>query len=283
MNFFNYSPDQPKPLPVWPGQTGTEKISDPRGITVYFAAHQGCTDQTMFDALHSHAEEARLQDTLQQYEAAYTYLALGHLGDLKPNMFRPTKPDSYHSAGHQFRELGILNRAGDAYWRAGLRASTPKESARSFSRAKACYAEVGDVDRCDQMHRCEWQRRREAAASPSLPGTRSIGRAFVLALWYLTSGYGTKFGRWLISFAAFLGLFTILYQSMESAGVVSPDGAHWTFILSALYYSLTTSIALDHVALSGWGPYVVIMCNVVLAYTLLAIGATVLGQKVLRR
>lgn len=293
---WNYTPDEPNPLPHEPQRSGgkVEKISDVDGQSIYeqsIAAYRA--DHRNWKDLHKRANEGRKGSN--HYEAAHLYLAMAViLSDSGAVQTRPTTGLTaqvvYHRSGHSFRECGLLNRAGDAYWRSGCTHTNLEQKARSLSRAKACYAEVGDIERADMMHRCEWQARREASRSASrakdaasfMERRRHGLRAITLGVWFMTSKYGTSVGRWLLCLAGFLVVFTALYQGLQMSGAITTP-SNWTPGLSSLYYTVTSSVTLDHIPISGWLSMLVVLVNVILANALLAVGLTVVGQKVLRR
>jgi hypothetical protein len=94
-------------------------------------------------------------------------------------------PQMFHFAGHAFREIGQLNRAADAYWRAGVIVKPNEFSVRSLARVKSCYSEVGETGKSDHMHVLEWSARRQ------IPSQRFPAKA-LLWIWCITSKYGVS-------------------------------------------------------------------------------------------
>lgn len=145
---------------------------------------------------------------------------------------------------------------------------------RSLARAKSCYAEIGETALSDEMHRLEWEARR----------LRSGGAAPFLIAWKVTSDYGTSATRWMWSVLAFLAAFTVWYEWLHSNKALC-DTQPWTPYLTAVYYAIVTTATVGYgeIVPCRWSAQVAVILNIACAYVLLAIGATVLGRKVLGR
>ncbi len=235
--------------------------------------------QTKFDE----ATHKRLGTPREQHEAAHIYLALGLLQLRVPGLtvqgggetVPPTK--LFHFAGHAFREIGQLNRAADAYWRAGV--ANGKEvdefAIRSLARAKSCYAEIGETEKSDCMHRLEWEARRARAKWANWA---------LLTAWRLTTAYGTSLGRWLGSLLVVLAGFSIIYEVLHTLGAIH-DGHKWTPISSAAYFCIVTTATVGYgdFTPTNWIGELVVVTNVLLGYAMLVFGTTILGRKVLGR
>lgn len=196
------------------------------------------------------AENGRLGAVREQHEAAYTYLALA-FAVLENEKIRirtdgePVRHDKlFHFAGHAFHEIGQLNRAVDAYWRAGVTSEDGEYPTglgiRSIARAKICYQEIGEAAKSDEMHRLEWEARRRES--------RAWLRPF-LCLWALTSRYGAAPLRWLLSTLIIVAGSTILYEFMHRWLWIDQKQL-WTPWISALYYCVVTMTTL------GYGEFV---------------------------
>lgn len=238
--------------------------------------------------VYKRADDGRLSAALQ-HTIAYQYLALAFAVLENKDGPRDDVPSAsvlFHFAGHAFREIGQLNRAADAYWRAGIlsvidEALSPSYKAgigtRSLARSKMCYADIGEVTRSDAMHRLEWDARR----------LLSSDRTPILALWKVTSDYGTSLTRWSCSVAAVLLLFAACYHVAYHHGVLEPtsmNNTSWT-ALTALYFSCLTSatVSFSDFIPTGWEAQMLVVLNVISMYVLLAVGATILGRKALAR
>jgi hypothetical protein len=231
------------------------------------------------------ADRGRLGTPMEQHDAAYTYLGLAflllkHDGLTIPSGGKNLGPDMlFHFAGHAFREIGQLNRAADAYRRAGVvstRGKTPKEfGIRSLARAKMCYEEIGESERSDQMHCLEWEARRL--------GSLGFRRLF-LWLWAVTSRYGTDVRQWAKMFARVVLVSALVYECMHSLGWIYGQ-EHWTPIVSSLYCSVVTMTTLGYgdFVPHHWVAQLFVILNVFAGYFLLAVGATILGKKVIGR
>jgi len=259
------------------------KISDQRGQDLFNSATSRITDSTSALTEYNGADEKRLGSTKEQHEAAYSYLALGFrliddssiLVQLGGKSFSPA--EVFHFAGAAFREIGQLNRAADAYWRAGVVGTHQEKinafSVRSLTRAKSCYKEIGQTDSSDRMHKLEWEARRGLSSGAM--------RAF-LTFWKTTTFYGTSFSRWTLCVIIFLIVFAGFYEFLHRYNLISQEQP-WKFGITPIYYCVVTT------ATVGYGDFVprhpiaqvVVMINVLLGYFFLGIGTTVLGRKIL--
>jgi len=186
----------------------------------------------------------------------------------------------FHFAGHAFREIGHIARAADAYWRAGVasgRGSYPSPwGIRSIARAKVCFKDVGELGKSDNMHRLEWEARQHIGAS--------WWQKPILFLWDVTSRYGTKPGRWLMSLLVVIVFSSIAYELMHRLLWIHQEQL-WTSWFSAIYYCIVTMTTL------GYGEFVpnhpvaqsFVVLNVIVGYFMLAVGVTILGRKILWR
>ncbi len=260
-------------------------VTDPRGNRTLIAAYAAIQDSASASAALAQADEKRLGSAADLHEAAYVYLALGIRLSESPAIelagakgaVRPAQ--LFHFAGHAFRDSGQMNRAADAYRRAGIASddggSPDAFGIRSLARAKMCYAEIGETDRSDEMHVLEWEARRRKAR---------VGKP-LLSVWKWTSGYGTSPRAWLLWVLGFVVLFTLLYEWLHRRGLLC--AAHgWTPFLTAAYYCVVTTATVGYgeiVPCNGPAAQAVVTLHIVAAYILLAIGATILGRKVLGR
>ncbi len=239
---------------------------------------EGSQAQKKFDQ----ASDKRLGPLREQHEAAYTYLALGirqlRNQDLTIRSEGATVPLTrlFHFAGHLFRETGQLNRAADAYWRAGVANGKHVDdfAIRSLARAKMCCAEIGESDESDRMHKLEWEARRALALWP---------KRVLLTAWRCTTGYGTSLQRWVCSLLWVLTVFSVLYAGLHAVGAIA-QGRPWTWI-SAVYFCIVTTATVGYgdFTPSDWVGELVVVANVIVGYIMLAFGATILGRKVLGR
>lgn len=260
------------------------KITDPAGSDLFQNVWSGTVDKETANAFFVQADKDRLGSTKEQHSAAYTYLALAFKLIDTPAITvdaagtTVTATQMFHFAGHTFREIGQLNRAADAYWRAGVTSSggpNPDDfGIRSLSRAKTCYAEIGETNRSDEVHFLEWEARRLNA-----------GRFTpFLSFWKVTSRYGTSVRAWFVSIVIFLGVFAGLYELFHELGWLC-DLQPWTPILTAFYYSVVTTATVGYgeILPCHWIAQATVTVNILVSYVLLAIGATILGRKVLGR
>lgn len=258
-------------------------ISDKRGNNIFQEAKKRAGESKALE-LYYQADEQRLGITAEQHRAAYTYLALAYW------KLRSTKhedgaelPDAhllFHFAGHAFREIGQLNRAADAYRRAGITSGegdAPKDfGIRSLARAKMCYREIGEDDKADEAHRLEWDARRAS----SCPCAR-----FTLWIWKVTSGYGTKAFPWVLWVLGMLAAFTICYQIMYWLGWLCVGKCPKWGCFTGAYYSVVTMSTLGYgdISPARCPAQLAVTIQLVLGYVFLGIGLTILGNKVIRR
>lgn len=261
------------------------EITDRKGRDIFERLLATVVDSESAATCYLKADQKRLGKLVEQHEAAYIYLALAirllEDSTISVNVGgAPTIPATkiLHFAGHGFRQIGQLNRAADAYWRAGVISDTDGTpdtfAVRSLARAKMCYAEVGQADCSDRMHFLEWEARRLGAQ----------GRTPILTLWRITSCYGTSLSRWLAAVALFVLLFAITYEALHAICWITST-QRWYCLWTAAYYCVVTT------ATVGYGDIIpthlvsqtVVALNIACAYFLLATGATILGRKVLGR
>ncbi len=257
------------------------KITDQAGLWIFRSAIEQCTDESKAKELYEMADNRRLGTVREQHEAAYTYLALAFT--MLENKKIGGEPIShnklFHFAGHAFREIGQLNRAADAYWRAGVTSKNgeypTRLGIRSIARAKICYEETGETAKSDKMHSLEWDARRHGSPIRHKP---------FLYLWALTSRYGTEPFRWIICTMITIAIFTIFYEFMHQCYWIDQKQP-WTPWISALYYCVVTMTTL------GYGEFVpnhagaqsFVVINVLFGYFLLGVGVTILGRRVIGR
>ena len=255
------------------------KFTDAKGKVFFESASDGIKDSTTASQKYNDCDLKRLGDGAAQLEAAYTYLALSFAMLTKDDIHVETisAPQIFHFAGHAFREIGQLNRAADAYWRAGVIVKPNEFSVRSLARAKSCYSEVGETGKSDHMHVLEWSARRQ------IPSQRFPAKA-LLWIWCITSKYGVSSGRWFLSVGVFLGLFTAGYELLYRFGYLYCSRA-WTPVLTAAYMAVVTTatVGFGDILPNNWLSQLVVILNILIAYGLLAIGSTILGRKVLAR
>jgi hypothetical protein len=257
-------------------------FTDAKGKTVFDLISARVLNAETANQEYEKCDTKRLGSGLEQHETAYTYLALGFkmAADSTIVISSVGNPLSaaqmFHFAGHAFREIGQINRAADAYWRAGVIGEQITELAvRSLARAKSTYSEIGEANKSDEMHRLEWDARR----------VQSHGSAwFLLSLWKITSSYGTCSRRWFLSVVAFILIFTVSYESLHRVGDIA-DTQKWTPWLTAAYMAVVTTGTVGYGDVLPVGPLaqIVVILNITTAYSLLAIGSTILGRKVLAR
>jgi hypothetical protein len=227
------------------------------------------------------ADGKRFGTARDHHEAAHIYLGLGLFllsnpeSIIRGNGDRISATKLFHFAGHAFRELGQLNRAADAYWRAGVANAEKVDvfSIRSLARARMCYNEIGESDKSDLMHILEWEARRQLANWPN---------RILLTGWWLTTSYGTSLSRWVCSLAVFLMSFTVLYVILKSCNALT--ATHWS-PLSAVYFTVVTTATVGYgdIVPSDWKAEFVVIANIIVGYAMLAFGATILGRKILGR
>lgn len=256
-------------------------ISDPLCKSI-FATVLNIQNASQCQTWFNETTKKRFGTLLEQHEAAHIYLALGllQLGDSTlivqsdGETLTPTK--LFHYAGHAFREVGLQNRAADAYWRAGVADGMPGNdfAVRSLARAKSCYGEIGENDKADSMHKLEWEARRALAR-----GAYWI----LLTAWWLTTAYGTSFLRWLVSLLVMLLGFSISYEYLHSSGFIV-EGHPWT-VISAVYFCIVTTATVGYgdFTPTNWIGEAIVVANILIGYAMLAFGATILGRKVIGR
>lgn len=241
------------------------------------------------------ADRGRHEDTKAQILSAGSYLAVAFksieslTADYRDKSSQQSLRDAckyFHYAAHGFRDLGNINRAADAYFRAGVAGSLVEEktesereanlAVRSLARAKICYQEIGIVEKSDQMHVLEW-----SARSMDFQGVRWA----LLGLWDVTSLYGTSLKRWICSMTLMLFAFTVLYESLYYFEFLTADGVEWTPFVSSFYFALVTTTTVGYGDIGPQGPVgqISVVFNILLGYVLFAIGTTILGRKVLAR
>ena len=255
-------------------------LTDRIGSARFLAARTNCRKEAQIQ--FEEASLKRLGSLNEQHEAAHIYLALGFCL-LETPTIRVTNDGEvvncskmFHFAGHAFREIGQLNRAADAYWRAGVTDSKLTDfTVRSLSRSKSCYEGIGETELSDQMHQLEWEARRIRSAT-----WRRIG----LLIWLVTTNYGTSLRRWLGSVMAVLLAYSIGYEILHCLGHVGGSAA-WTTGLSGVYFFLVTTATVGYGDISpiDWVGQLTVATNIVLGYVLLGLGTTILGRKALGR
>jgi hypothetical protein len=282
-------------------------ISDHVGERIFGRVLIDARDEATAERLKAKADLQRLDDLRAQHEAAYIYLALAFSkvrSMPKPDSRSDTQPNRaaaelFHRAGNRFREIGHLNRASDAYSRAGYWDDPSHPMCiRSLARAKVLYTQIGQPADADRMHVLEWDARRsrgpeakpserDSAQALGCPKKRwKLTRLMTSALWWLwnaTSRYGTSFGRWLAWLAATLAAFTAIY-TLARDGFHTPTGFHWTPIITPFYFAIVTAATVgygDITPKNGWTEAIV-AANILTAYALLAFGVTILGRKAVR-
>lgn len=232
-------------------------FSDAKGKEVFDSAALRTNATNATDSFKQ-CDVKRLGTTSEQHETAYTYLALAFKMIEDPSVLidslnkKVTVGEMFHFAGHAFRGIGQLNRAADAYWRAGVIAEISDFSIRSLARAKSCYSDIGEMSKSDEMHRLEWDARRLRSGTIS---------SALFAVWKITSAYGTSSRRWFFSVAVFLLAFTAAYMSVVT----------------------TATVGYGDFVPSHWTSQLAVVLNIAMGYTLLEIGSTILGRKVLAR
>ena len=214
------------------------KITDSRGRDIFESAMESIVDTATASKLFETAEQHRLGSFCDRHSAAYDLAIAFRMAEKDTIRVNGDSEDMsaakiFHWAGHSFRDIGQLNRAGDAYWRAGVMSGTKQTpdtfGVRSLARAKTSYAEVGDFDESDRMHYLEWEARRQQKKVAPL-----------LYVWKMTSNYGTSFSRWLLSCALFVVVFALAYQLLYSTGSLCV-GHDWVWFLTAIYYCVVTT------------------------------------------
>jgi hypothetical protein len=254
-------------------------ITDTKGESFFKLASNAIKDSATASEKYAICDDKRLGDGAAQLEAAYTYLALGFNMKRNPEIQvgKITPWKMFHFAGHAFREIGQLNRAADAYWRAGVISDDLDFSVRSLARAKSCYSEIGETEDSDTMHILEWNARRR------LSSQRRFAKA-LLWIWSITSKYGTSSGRWFLSVGVFLGVFTVGYEVLHRFGYLTCTQV-WTPMLTAAYMAVVTTatVGFGDILPNNWISQSVVILNILIAYGLLAIGSTILGRNVLGR
>lgn len=257
-------------------------LTDPLGKSILSCVLK-IEDTSGAQAKFDEATHKRIGTAREQHEAAHIYLALSLLQLRTPKLTVQSDGEAvpptnlFHFAGHAFREIGQLNRAADAYWRAGVAngKEVDKFAIRSLARAKNCYAEIGETEKSDCMHRLEWEARRARAKWANWA---------ILTAWYLTTAYGTNLRRWLGSILVVLAGFSIIYEVLHTFHAVC-DGHPWTPILSAVYFCVVTTATVGYgdFTPTSWIGELVVVTNIILGYAMLVFGTTILGRKVLGR
>jgi len=259
-------------------------ITDAAGQLIYLNALSEGSTASMAQGLYLKADEKRLGSPRDQHEAAHVYLALAFLSArAQIAITHKDKPIEssllFHFAGHAFREIGQINRAADAYWRAGVVGAkngvVDQFAIRSLARAKSCYSEIGETEKSDRMHILEWEARRQ---------TGTLSNCVLLSVWKITSDYGTSVKKWFWSIILLVLSFSVVYEVLHDQGAIH-QGQAWTPMISSIYFTLVTT------ATVGYGEFVPIGClaqlavvlNIVLGYFLLGVGTTILGRKVIGR
>lgn len=260
----------------------TPMFTDKHGRNVYTKHFNEIDNLIKATEIFTLAEGLRLGDSKGQHESGYMYLAVAFylINHNTPSITFEGEEipvqKIFHFAGHSFREIGQINRAADAYWRAGVINDKVECQdtfrLRSLARAKQCYSEIGEPEKSDRMHYLEWEARRL--------GNQSISP--ILFIWKITSGYGTSFTCWLISVAIFILTFSLTYELFHTIGWISST-KEWCNILTSLYFCIVTTATVGYgeIVPTYWASQVVVTINIVLAYALMAVGVTILGRKVI--
>lgn len=262
------------------------QITDPRGRAIFDRVTAAVSDSQKAATAYDRADELRLGERAHQFEAGFTYLALAiRMLQETSIVLRETARDErsqeiaqlLHFAGHALREVGQLNRAGDAYARAGAVGIVDRKPSplaiRSYARAKACYVAVGDAEHAEEMHVREWDSRRLARVAEN-------GVAPLLTFWRLTSKYGTSVVRWALSITVLVAAFAGVYAWMHAHHWIHPSGT-WHEPFSPIYLSIVTTLGYGDAGTTHWAAQLFVVLNLAGAFGLLAVGATILGGKVL--
>ncbi len=255
------------------------KITDEEGCKVFDSVMKQAIDLASAQTIYQEANKKRLGSTEDQHKAAYLYLALAFRLNETPEILGKSSPEKmFHFAAHAFRGIGQLNRSADAYWRAGVitkeKASPDEFGIRSLARAKSCFDEIGETDKSDEMHFLEWEARRLRSKRPSI----------FLFVWKLTSRYGTSVTAWLWSMLVFVSAFALAYEMLHCCKKLQ-ETTQWTHLVTALYFTIVTTATVGYgeIVPCHWASQIVVALNILIAYVLLATGATILGRKVLGR
>lgn len=284
-----------------------DKITDFNGSKHFIRAFNEVEKVEDAQKEYAKANQYRLMGTEKTHEAAYIYLALAYkVGKfnvpLKASRIKIEEKNGmalesesftdisaeflFHFAGHAFREIGQLNRAADAYWRAGALGTFLKDgqnkielpttlSVRSYARSKVLYSEIGQIRDSDKSHRLEWEARKRRAG---------ILNKFLLWIWKYSCQYGTSFLTWLVWLVGITVLFTVTYELLHDHGLIY-QGQTWYAWLSSFYYTIVTTSTV------GYGDFVpigkiaqmIVVLNIVLGYFILGTGLTIISRKLLGR
>ncbi len=204
-------------------------------------------------------------------------------------------PDSsaklFHFAGHQFRRAEQYKRAAECYENSGiivfnalLRGEDVVEKdkelgTRAVGRAKNLYSELGDAAEADRTHILGYDLLRKDCSRSN----RTALKRFLLALWSLTSRYGTSVNRWIGSLVVILCILSLTYLTLMRGQThfhKAPDEQSFPAV-SALYFAVVTTATVgygDHYPISAIAQFVVIL-NIVCGYVLLGTGATFLTRR----
>jgi hypothetical protein len=258
-------------------------ISDQLGRKLFAESLWKITDSKTAEDEYHDADAMRLGDRKSMHHAAYKYLAIGvqllfHSDiEIKDDSQPLSLTAMFHFAGNTFREIGQVNRAADAYWRAGALGvaedQLPRETVRSLARAKACFAEIGEIGESENMHKLEWEARRK----------RATNKKRLLWLWKITSDYGTSLKRWFFCLVLFILTFWAAYEVLHIYHYISEQQPwYWS---TGLYYFVVTVSTLGYgdFVPKHWLSQLVVIANIVFGYIMLGYGLTVLGAKILRR
>jgi len=251
------------------------------------------SEETLNEMIKFADDNYSKDDTSSRFEVAYSYYAIADYLEAAGAFQRASK--YYHFAAHQLRSVENFKNAAGAYFAGGRAAEVAALAkgepanrrienldwaVRSYARAKTCFEDIGDAEEASEAYVAEQDARRKLAKAR---GNRSSWLA--LELLRVTTKYGQKWGRLLITMAGFSALYASTYETLHRLHQLGPGiEGHWN-ALSAIYYPLAVALSLDAGAFSDstivaqW----IGLSNVVLAWMFLGIAGALVARRVKER
>lgn len=250
-------------------------------------------EETLIQMIKFADDNYSRDDTSCRFEVAYSYYAIAEYFE-NAEAFRNASK-YYHFAAHQLRSVENFKNAAGAYFKGGRTAEAaaltkgePENrkienldwAVRSYARAKTCFEDIGDAEEASEAYVAEQNARRKLAKARG-----NLSSWLALELLRVTTKYGQKWGRLLITMAGFIVLYASTYETLHRHHQlgVSIEG-HWN-TFSAIYYPLAVALSLDAGAFSDstivaqW----IGLSNVVLAWIFLGVAGALVARRVKER